>query len=142
MAQFTLKGRVIDEQTAAPLQGAHLRLNNRLVKTTTDAKGMFEINDLKAGAYKLKVTYLGYKVWEAYFELEANKSMLISLEQAPVLTQETIITATRAGDKTPVTYQNLSGKEISKNNQGRDIPFLLEQMPVTVVTSDAGTGIG
>ena len=68
MAQFTLKGRVIDEQTAAPLQGAHLRLNNRLVKTTTDAKGMFEINDLKAGAYKLKVTYLGYKVWEAYFD--------------------------------------------------------------------------
>ncbi|HPF65941.1 TonB-dependent receptor [Lentimicrobium sp.] len=142
MAQLTLKGRVIDEQTASPLQGAHLRLNNRLVKTTTDAKGMFEINDLKAGSYKLKVTYLGYRIWEAYFDLEANKSMLISLEQAPVLTQETIITATRAGDKTPVTYQNLSGKEISKNNQGRDIPFLLEQMPATVVTSDAGTGIG
>ncbi len=142
MAQFTLKGRVIDEETAVPLQGAHLRLNNNLVKTTTDAKGLFEIKNLKAGTYKLKVSYLGHQVWEAVFDLEGDKSMMISMEMAPVLTGETIISATRAGDKTPVTYQNLSAKEIEKSNQGRDIPFLLEQMPATVATSDAGTGVG
>jgi len=142
MAQFTLKGRVIDAQTGNSLQGAHLNLNNRLVKVTTNEKGLFEITGLKAGNYKLKVTYMGYHAWESLVELTENKPMLISMEQAPLLTDETIITATRANDKTPVAYQNLTGKEIRKQDQGRDIPFLLEQMPATVITSDAGAGVG
>lgn len=142
MAQLSIKGRVIDAQTAVPLQGAHLNLNNRLVKTTTDEKGMFEINNLKPGNHKLKVTYMGYQNWDAVFEITTNRTMIISMEPAAILTEETIINATRAGEKTPVAFQNLSASEISKNNQGRDIPFLLEQMPATVVTSDAGTGVG
>jgi len=142
MAQLTIKGRVIDSQTGVSLQGAHLNLNNRLVKVTTNDKGLFEINDLKAGTCKLKVTYIGYHNWEALFDIAENKTMLISMEQAPILTDETIISSTRANEKTPVAYQNLTAKDISKQDQGRDIPFLLEQMPATVVTSDAGTGVG
>ncbi len=142
MSQFTMKGRVIDAQSGVSLQGAHLNLNNRLVKVTTNEKGMFEITGLKAGSYKLKVSYIGYHSWEALFDMAENKTMLISMEQAPVLTEEIIISSTRANEKTPVAYQNLKGSEISKQDQGRDIPFLLEQMPATVVTSDAGTGVG
>lgn len=142
MAQYTLRGKVVDATNVASLQGAHLNLNNRLVKVTTDEKGLFEITGLKAGSFKLKVTYVGYHTWEANFDLSENKTMLISMDPAPVLTEEAIITATRANEKTPVAFQNLSGKEISKQNQGRDIPFLLEQMPATVVTSDAGSGVG
>ncbi|MBK6346457.1 MAG: TonB-dependent receptor [Bacteroidales bacterium] len=142
MAQLTIRGRVIDAQTGASLQGAHLNLNNRLVRVATDDKGMFEITGLKPGDFRLKVTYIGYHHWESLFTMAENKTMLISMEQSPVLTEETIITATRANDKTPVAYQNLSAEEINRNNQGRDIPFLLEQMPATVVTSDAGSGVG
>lgn len=101
MAQFTIKGRVIDAQTGVSLQGAHLNLNNRLVKVTTNDKGMFEITGQKAGNYKLKVTYMGYHTWEALFEMADNKTMLISMEQAPLLTGETIILSTRANEKTP-----------------------------------------
>lgn len=142
MAQLSIIGRVIDAQTGTSLQGAHLNLNNRLVKVTTDETGMFEITGLKAGNYKMRVSYMGYKAWESLFELDANKTMLISMEQAAILTDETIISSTRANRKTPFAYQNLNGKDISKQDQGRDIPFLLEQMPATVVTSDAGAGVG
>ncbi|MCB9016140.1 MAG: TonB-dependent receptor [Lentimicrobiaceae bacterium] len=142
MAQITLKGRVQDEQTGNPLTGAHLKLNNRLVKTTTDDKGLFVIEGLKPGNYNLKVTFIGYHTWESLVELTENSTMRISMKQAPLFTEEAIITATRANDKTPVAYQNLTGKEISDQDQGRDIPFLLEQMPATVVTSDAGAGVG
>ena len=31
---------------------------------------------------------------------------------------------------------------IAKNNLGQDLPYLLNQLPATVITSDAGTGIG
>ena len=142
MGQLTIRGRVIDAQTGSSLQGAHLNLNNRLARVATDEKGMFEITGLKPGDFSLKVTYMGYHPWESLFNISENKTMLISMEQSPVLTEETIITATRANDKTPVAHQNLSAEEINRNNQGRDIPFLLEQMPATVVTSDAGSGVG
>lgn len=142
MAQFSIKGKVVDEQTLSPLQGAHLTLNNRLVKTTTDENGMFKIQGLKPGSYQLKATYIGYQAWEGLFELSGDKTMLISMERSAILSDEAIITATRANEKTPVAFQNMNAEEISEKNQGRDIPYLLEQMPGLVISSDAGTGVG
>lgn len=52
------------------------------------------------------------------------------------------VKAIRAGENTPFTKTNLSQKEISKNNLGQDIPFLLNQTPSVVVFSDAGNGVG
>lgn len=52
------------------------------------------------------------------------------------------VTANRAGVKTPVAYTNVSKKQLSKTNDGRDIPSLLEMTPSIVTTGDAGAGIG
>ncbi|HEX7904428.1 MAG TPA: TonB-dependent receptor plug domain-containing protein [Chitinophagaceae bacterium] len=52
------------------------------------------------------------------------------------------VKAIRAGENTPFTKTNLSKKEISKNNLGQDIPFLLNQTPSVVINSDGGNGIG
>lgn len=50
--------------------------------------------------------------------------------------------AIRATDATPVAKTNLSGEALIANNQGQDLPFILNQTPSVVVNSDAGTGIG
>src|SRR5450432_567114 len=52
------------------------------------------------------------------------------------------ITAIRAGDKTPFTKINLGVAQISKMNNGQDLPYILDQTPSVVVGSDAGNGIG
>lgn len=52
------------------------------------------------------------------------------------------VTANRAGDKTPVAFTNVTGKEIRKKNDGKDIPSLLEMTPSIVTTGDAGAGVG
>ena len=52
------------------------------------------------------------------------------------------VRAIRAGENSPFTKTNISKKEISKNNLGQDIPFLLNQTPSVVINSDAGNGIG
>lgn len=52
------------------------------------------------------------------------------------------VKAIRAGEKTPFSKTNLSKNQIQKNNQGQDIPFILNQTPSVVVNSDAGTGVG
>ena len=52
------------------------------------------------------------------------------------------ITAIRAGDKTPFTQITLGSGQIAKMNNGRDLPYILEQTPSVVVSSDAGNGFG
>jgi iron complex outermembrane recepter protein len=65
-----------------------------------------------------------------------------SIKTSPVALDEVTISATRATTKTPVTFSNLSKKEIEKRNLGQDIPQLLNFLPSVVTTSDAGNGFG
>lgn len=55
---------------------------------------------------------------------------------------EVIISAVRADDKAPVTFSNLSKRDLAKRNLGQDIPTLMNFLPSVVTTSDAGAGIG
>lgn len=56
--------------------------------------------------------------------------------------EEIVIYGTRAGENTPVTYQNIKKEEIEMRNLGQDMPYILSASPSLVYTSDAGTGIG
>ena len=48
----------------------------------------------------------------------------------------------RATAKTPVAFSNLSKSELNRDNDGRDMTYLLQMTPSITVTSDAGAGIG
>ncbi len=52
------------------------------------------------------------------------------------------ITAVRAGDKTPFTKLTIGSDQIAKMNNGQDLPYILDQTPSVVASSDAGNGIG
>lgn len=52
------------------------------------------------------------------------------------------VRAVRASENAPFSKINLSKKEIAKTNLGQDIPFILNQTPSVVISSDAGNGFG
>lgn len=52
------------------------------------------------------------------------------------------VSANRAVRTTPVAFTNISAEEIKAVNDGRDLPFLINQTPSIVTTGDAGNGIG
>ena len=52
------------------------------------------------------------------------------------------VRGTRAQEKTPMTYTVLPAAVLRRENNARDIPFLLQNVPNAVVASDAGTGMG
>ena len=60
----------------------------------------------------------------------------------PVKLPSVEVSANRASIKTPVAYSNIDKSQLSKNNDGRDLPYLLQTSPSIVVTGDAGGGIG
>ncbi len=55
---------------------------------------------------------------------------------------EVVVSATRANQKTGMAFTNVYQKDIKKVNLGQDMPFLLNQLPSVVVSSDAGAGVG
>ncbi len=55
---------------------------------------------------------------------------------------EVLVQSIRVDADSPITYSNLSKKEIEERNLGQDLPILLNYLPSVVTTSDAGAGIG
>lgn len=55
---------------------------------------------------------------------------------------EVLVSAVRVTAQTPVTFSNISKKDLESRNLGQDIPALLNYLPSVVMTSDAGNGIG
>jgi len=55
---------------------------------------------------------------------------------------EVVVKSTRANEKTGMAFTNVYQRDIKKQNLGQDLPFLLNQLPSVVVSSDAGAGVG
>jgi iron complex outermembrane receptor protein len=140
-AQFTIKGNVKDNE-GSPLVGANIELTPLKVGAISDINGNFSFRDIPEGEYTLRVSFIGFTTFRKQFNLSADNDFKIVLEPRALMTDEVIVTATRASEKTPTTYSILNKKEIEKMNLGQDIPFILNQAPSTFVTSDAGNGIG
>jgi len=85
---------------------------------------------------------MGYETGSEIIDLQGNMEMSFVLHQTSLLAEEVIVTATRAGDNSPVSHTNVSKDEISGMNMGKDIPILLGLTPSMVTTSDAGNGVG
>jgi iron complex outermembrane receptor protein len=71
-----------------------------------------------------------------------QKTVAITLEETSTITDEVVVQATRANDKTPTTFLTLHRPAIQKQNFGQDLPFIVNWTPSVVTTSDAGAGVG
>ncbi|MBL7815349.1 MAG: TonB-dependent receptor plug domain-containing protein [Saprospiraceae bacterium] len=94
---------------------------------------------------KMQATRFAQKSFTCLFSFFLSHSIVFSqntdsLKQVGL--QEVTITATMAGDKTPMSFINIKKEQIRKNDFGQDIPFLIKNTPSVVETSDAGAGIG
>jgi iron complex outermembrane receptor protein len=141
-AQFTFSGTVRDAQSGQSLPGAHVVINNSYHTAVTDYQGQFVMKNLALGNWQMEVTFLGYQKKTVTIEISRDTRMEFALQPRTILEDEVVITATRLNHKTPGTWQQVSNEELKTQNLGKDLPMLLRSTPATVVTSDAGAGIG
>ncbi|MEQ8908246.1 MAG: TonB-dependent receptor [Vicingaceae bacterium] len=139
-AQTSIKGKVVDASNNEALIGATVQVLESYRATSTNSEGQFELRNISESA-NLRVSYIGYEA-DTINRAELSETMTIRLEQKSYQTDEVIITSTRVSKNAPATATNVTKEEIGKNNLGQDIPYLLQQTPSAVSTSDAGAGIG
>lgn len=141
-AQFTITGKIMSADNEELLAGANVVVKDSYLATSSDSKGIFTLKNLKAGNYTLLISYLGFENFEQNISLASDVSSTFRLIPQIYLSDEVIISAIRAGGNSPTTYGIMNEQQIEEKNTGKDLPYILQSLPSTVVTSDAGAGVG
>jgi iron complex outermembrane receptor protein len=141
MAQFSLSGYVKDE-SGMVLPGATVKIGNSGTGAATNTEGYFMIDGIADGRYTLTISFVGFETYTEVMKINRDTEAQIILRESIIYGDEVIVYATRANDKTPTTFTNVTQEEIAERNLGQDIPILLNFTPSMVTTSDGGAGIG
>ena len=140
--QFAVDGTVEDAKTHHALPGATVEMQELKRFAVADEFGRFTLSKVPAGEFTLAVRFLGYIVKQEKVTVPLSGPVSIGLDESVQMTDEVVVVATRANDKTPTTFTNVSKQAIQKQNFGQDLPMLLNWTPSVVTTSDAGAGVG
>jgi len=84
-----------------------------------------------------RFTFLCLCLASSFLSVSQNLDSIRLQELQPVE-----IRSLRAGSNAPFAKTEISKSQIEKNNLGQDLPYLLQYTPSSVVTSDAGAGVG
>jgi len=134
-AQSRISGKVVDEN-GDPLFGASVAISGTSDGTITDDLGNFVLST-NATADSVVVSFVGYKSQVLAIQ---SDFMEITLQNSYEL-EEVIISTIRAQND-PITYSNVSRKEIQKVYHGEQPIFTLESTTPSMFTySESGTRV-
>lgn len=92
---YTISGKIIDESTKLPLQGASVFAENTTIGTATDADGVFQLK-LPNGGYSLVITFTGYQTETKRITTgdAGNAELIIDLKKKEKSMDEFVVKAT------------------------------------------------
>lgn len=140
-AQSFLSGKIVEKETSLPVSNVTVSLSSNQVTVTND-NGEFRFSGLRPGVYTATISGIGYRLASVELNTATGNAGVISLEKLHLMLQPIEIKAVRAGERAPFAKSNISKKQLEKLNTGRDLPFVLNELPSVVVNSDAGNGVG
>jgi iron complex outermembrane recepter protein len=136
-----IKGRVNDDK-GNPLAGAGITVINTFLGTYSGNDGNYTVRLPTDGVYTLKYSFTGFETVIREIIVKGTKVEDVSLVQEVMMAGEVVVSATRAGERTPFSYSDITTESIRKKNNAQDLPYLIGFTPSLVETSETGTGIG
>ncbi len=141
-AQFSVSGKVVDQE-GQPIPFATIFIDGTYLQTQSNFDGSYLLNGITTGKHHIIAQYVGLQTEEKEIEI-TEKDLVVDfiLKPLTIVSEEVIIEATREGNQQNGALEEINKDEIEKKDFGQDLPFLLDQTPSVVVTSDAGAGVG
>jgi iron complex outermembrane receptor protein len=120
MAQFNeLRGRVVAENTKAPLAGATIILKGSALVTITDKEGSYSFSKIGAGKIVLVISHVGYETKEVAVNVSEGLTTIANIDLAfGYRSNETIVvSASKRPEKitdAPASIQVIGRKELEQ----------------------------
>lgn len=159
-AQTTVQGTISQAESNVLLPYVMVIIDNKsTLGTISDIEGNYRITNVPDGQHTIQFTALDFDTLTITFTIKdaapLNNFNVVLTETTvrysvelpiwpPIESEQDLdeVVIRYNNPSTPTTVNTLKKKEIEKSNYGQDIPYLLEMTPSTVVSSDAGAGVG
>ena len=121
--QSYVRGNIKIANSGEELVGANIILVGTGRGATSDLSGNFEIRNIPAGSYTLRATFLGFESFTREINIPSTEVIQINMNPSSLLTEEFIVYATRATDRTPTTFSKVDKSDIAKLNLAKTFRF-------------------
>ncbi len=103
----SLNGTVRDSQSGEPLPGANIYLDGTAIGGVSDLSGFYQIKQIPAGSYLLKISFIGYKRKEVSIQIRPGeaKKLDLALDFDVVRGGTMVITAQAEGQVAAINKQ-------------------------------------
>ncbi|MEP7320603.1 MAG: TonB-dependent receptor [Saprospiraceae bacterium] len=141
IAQQNVIIKVIDEN-GLPIEGVTAQSEkNKFLFEYSDVQGILKISlrDIPDSIHLNHLNYVQY-----VFEVSDTSLQQYSVTLGPKISvlEQTEIVSSWVNDQSFVVHSTLNIDKINRNYLAQDVPYLLQHLPSTYSTSDAGNGIG
>ncbi len=137
-AQNTISGTVTDATTGDALPGANVVVEGTNMGAAATADGSYSINNVPSGSYTVTASVIGYANGSQSVNVSGNTTVNFALDVSALELSALEVLASRADEKTPVAYTNISKQEIEARLGSQEIPMVLNTTPSVYATQQGG----
>ncbi|NBW38280.1 MAG: TonB-dependent receptor, partial [Cytophagia bacterium] len=139
----SISGKILDSDTKEGLIGATVVVDKTTLGGITDLDGKFLIKNVPAGAYQLRIKYVGYEDMLQSINVQAGQQTetgeLVLTSTAIGLNEIEVFANVVEDRKTPVAVSTLGSIEISEQLGAMQLPELLNSTPGIYATQGDGS---
>lgn len=139
-AQCTAVLRIINQTNYAPINASIMEVGKS--QFSNALQNEFSFTSKCNQTYSFNIAAEGFKNQLVQVFLSRDTLILVALEPDNIILPDLEVLANRLPGNMIPSVTNISGRDLQKINSGKDIPFLLESVPSTFSTSDAGNQVG
>jgi outer membrane cobalamin receptor len=135
-----LKGSVKSDE-GEPLIGVNVSVLGTKLGDVTNNKGLFEIKNIPAGTYEIRVSYVGFNPETQKIAIKEKQAAVVefTLSSISIKSDAISVIASRAEFReTPVAFSNMAKEDLELKLGTRDIPMVLNETPGVYATEQGG----
>ena len=100
--------------------------------------GTYSISNVDAGSYTVTASVIGYANASKTVNVSGDVTVNLALDISALELSALEVLASRAGERTPVAYTNVSKDEMEARLGSQDIPMILNTTPSVYATQQGG----
>ncbi len=140
-SQQEISIKLVDEDQNA-IFGVGAQILNSYQYAVSDFEGKITFDNSKEENVQIAFTHIAFENDTLLISNTNSGEITVEMKSRTYHNEEVLIQATRIAQASPGAVSVLDKESIKEQNLGQDLPFILQNTPSLVSTSEAGAGIG